>query len=307
MKCLYNLFSSGHFLFNICSNQSKCAEEKQHTLKVMNAVKAHFLSPYKDGGFWVKTTRQIKGVGYVVNRFNHGLAHGLRQGALAKDILEIISGMQTKYGLLDHPELNEMAVWIHSKMLADKNFMYMVEFAASFQRSGRQSEGPSSQDMEKYKQYERQDAVNFRNAANSSGLFKNEEDIKVFEEAILWENKGELNEESIVDLKFLRRILHAAHTFDLRRMPSFNAEKIQSDGIQQLLGSKISLIETKHSHQIQRAMWGRSGEYLRVTGDRDLNLRPTLSNVFFYQTANPKIMVEAIQQIRSHSPIALIL
>jgi hypothetical protein len=301
MKCLYNLFSSDHFLFNICSNQSKCAEEKQHTLKVMTAVKPHFLSPYKDGGFWIKTTRQIKGVVYVVNRFNHGLAHGLRQGALAKDILEIVSEMQKKYELLDHPELYEMVEWIHSKMLADKNFIYMVEFAASFQRSGRQSEGPSSQDMEKYKLYERQDALNFRNAANSSDLFKNEQDIKIFEEAILWENKGELNEESIVDLKFLRRILHAAHTFDLRRMPSFNAERIQNDGIQQLLGCKTSHTETKHSHQIQHVLWDRAGKYLSVTGDRDLNLRSTLSNLFFYQTANPKIMVEAIHKIRTHS------
>ncbi|MBA3814956.1 MAG: hypothetical protein H0X29_00230 [Parachlamydiaceae bacterium] len=55
---------------------------------------------------------------------------------------------------------------IHDKRI----FFQKVELAASFQRSGRQSEVSHDVDLEKYKLYENQDAINFRNAANSSTM-----------------------------------------------------------------------------------------------------------------------------------------
>ena len=283
-------------------NCSKHQEEKQATLKIMEVVKPYFLSPYKDGGFWQRETRSINGTTYVVNRFNHGLAHSLRQGALSKEILEILMQMKTRHGPLDHPELDALANWVcvKSQSADAKDFFHKVEFAASFQRSGRQSEGSSSQDIEKYKRYEKQDAINFRNAAHLSNLFKTEQEINIFEEAILWENKGTLSEELNPDLKYLRRILHAAHTFDLRRIPLFDAMKVRNDGIKQLLGVADPFQETVHCRQIQNIVWNRIGEYLGATGDRDMMHRSILDNKFFYQTANPKTMVDAIYQIRQH-------
>lgn len=276
------------------------SEEKQSTLKVMEVVKPFFLSPYKDWGFWKKATRQINGKEYVVHRFNHGLAHGLRQGALSKDILEVLLRMKTKYGTLDHPELDEMAHWVctQSQSATGKNFFKKVELAASFQRSGRQSEGSSSHDIEKYKRYEKQDAINFRNAACKSNLFKDQLEITIFEEAILWANKGNLSEDLYPDLKYLRRILHAAHTFDLRRMPSFEAERIRNDGIKQLLGISGPCKETPHCLLVQNTMWNRIGCYLKATGDRDLTYQSGLDNKFFFQTADPIKMVDAICQVR---------
>lgn len=298
---IYTAFTKtfDQFFIRVFNHESlKLQEEKQNTLKIMEFVKPYFLAPYEDGGFWQKAARQINGIEYIVNRFNHGLAHSLRQGALSKDILKILMKMKTEYETLDHPELNDLALWICAKSASEKDFFHKVEFAASFQRSGRQSEGSSSADIEKYKRYEKQDAINFHKAASTSNLFKDQQEIKIFEEAILWENKGTLSEELNPDLKYLRRILHTAHTFDLRRMPSFNAERIRKDGIKQLLGMLEPFQETVHCRQIQNAIWDRIGEYLDATGDRDLTHKSILGDNFFYQTVNPIKMVDAICQMR---------
>lgn len=269
-------------------------EQKQNTLKVMSFAKVHFLSPYKEDGFWPKIERTINGKEYIVHRFNHGLAHSLRQGALAKDIFEKLISLKAKHQQhLDSAELDELVVWAYQK---DRDFLYKMEFASSFQRSGRQSEGSSTVDREKYLRYERQDALNFRAAATESGLFKDLAEITIFEEAILWENKGELDESSNPDLKFLRRILHCAHTFDLRRMMSFDGLRIRQDGMKQLLGKKNH--QSHHLDLIQQGIWKRAGKYLKVTGDRDLETEGTLDAQFFIQTENPNLLVDAIYQVR---------
>lgn len=263
-------------------------EERQHTFKVMEYVKDHFLAPYQEGRFWNVAYRFLKGRVFRVQRFNHGLAHSLRQGALAKNIFKKLNGLHSVP--VDSPELKELAEWASQK---DANYLYKIELASSFQRSGRQSEASSSTELEKYKRYELQDAINFRKAAISSGLFADEEEIKIFEEAILWSNKGDLNENFIPDLKYLRRILHCAHTFDLRRIPSFNALRIRKDAMKQLLGKASNSVDCKI---FENAMWNLSGIYLKATGDRDLTCRKWLENKFFYQTANPYSLVDAIHK-----------
>lgn len=284
---------------------SRPNEEKQGTLKIMEFVKPYFLSSYKDAGRWHKATRQINGTYYVVNRYNHGLAHGLRQGALAKDVLEIMIKMKTELGALDLPELNELAEWIitQTQCAAGKDFFLKVELTSSFQRSGRQSEVSQVQDIEKYKRYEQQDAVNFQKAAISSNLFKDQLEIDIYAEAILWANKGNLDEKLYPDLKFLRQILRTAHTFDLRRIPSFDAERIRNDSITQLLGTSGPLKASAHCKLIQNTLWHRIGKYLEATGDRDLMHRSFLKNKFFLQTATPPLMVDAICDIRKNKII----
>jgi hypothetical protein len=145
----------------------------------MELVKPYFLSAYQEGGFWQKIERRINGVRYLVNRYNHGLAHGLRQGVLARDILDLLRSMKSAYGALDHTDLNDLADWVHSKR--DTTLEHQVQFASSFQRSGRQSEASSTHDLERYKRYELQDALNFRKAALASPLFTKRDEIKIFE------------------------------------------------------------------------------------------------------------------------------
>lgn len=278
--------------YKVKALNEKRINEKAHTLKVMEFAKIHFLSPYREGGYWQNAKRLIKGTLFVVPRYNHGLAHSLRQGALAKDIFKNLIIMKKEYQKLDLPELEEIATWALQK---DQNFIFKMELASSFQRSGRQSECSSSGNIERYKRYERQDALNFRIAALSSGLFNNIEEIQIFEEAILWSNKGVLDENMISDLKFLRRILHCAHTFDLRRIPSFNSLRICRDGMEQLLGK--SIIKTPHCYLLEEKLWKKSGEYLKATGDRDILERSSLSDCFFYQTAHPMTLVDAIYKV----------
>ena len=142
--------------------------------------------------------------------------------------------------------------------------------ASAFQRSGRQSEASSASNLALYKKYELQDAINFKNAAIKTSIFKNSSEIQVFEEAILWSNDGDIDENENDDLKYLRRILHCAHTFDLRRIKSFDGERIQQDGINQLFGKIVELSPESKYAKICSVLWKRSGAYMWATGDRDL-------------------------------------
>jgi len=263
-------------------------DEKQWSSVVMKAIKPYFLAPYKMGDSWDRAVRWIRGVQYKVERYNHGLAHGMRQGALAKDIFYLLthahSGFQGRgEGVFE---------WA-KKANADPYFVKKLELASSFQRSGREMEGGSSAIPDLYKKFELQDTVNFKDAAFESGLFSSDAEIQVFEEAILWSNKGILNEESNDDLKYIRRILHAAHTLDLRRMLSFDAQRIKKDACDQLFGNGNDI----RCRKIIESLWNRSGEYLKATGDRDLVSRRGLQNTFFLQSRDPILMVNAIDRI----------
>ena len=266
------------------------------TTHVMHEIKPYFLSPYQDGGKIDRVVKQINGTLYVVERFNHGLAHGLRQGALAKDIVRLLARLKKEGQIFNDVQVNSLLNWAQEKLSAPgrSNFIYKLELAAAFQRSGRQSEANSSCQSQRYMEYELQDAINFKIAAQKSGLFTSKLEIQVFAEAILWSNKGTLNENENQDLKYLRRILHAAHTFDLRRIPFFNRRRIQQDGLDQLIGYSVNLSSSEKYREIVELLWDRSGAYLKATGDRDLVTNQQLQDEFFLQTQNPYQMVEAI-------------
>lgn len=263
----------------------------QHTLHILDMVSPYFLAAYTDsfpGGD--RVTRKICGQIYFVERANHGLAHGLRQGALAKDICNL---------LVDYPlsDVSGIVEWAHRKMESDPQWIQKIEIAASFQRSGRQGECSSVSDPELYKKYEMQDTINFRNETQNDSLFTDEFERKVFEEAILWSNPGSLYENTIEDLKYIRRILHAAHTLDLRRMTSFDGDRIQRDAMNQLFGEEPPL----ESETIKLLFWKRSGDYLEATGDCDLVDQRDYQDRFFTQTHNPIEIVNAIHSISQKS------
>ena len=264
-------------------------ESKQQTMRIVQMIKPYFLSAYSEGKKKDQKVRSIHGVEYIVERANHGLAHGLRQGALAKDIFDL---------LLHYPISDSSGIigWAHRKNREDPQWIHKIEIVACFQRSGRQSECSSASNLELYKKYEMQDTINFRNETQYLSLFSDTCEQRIFEEAILWSNLGTLDENKLEDLKYLRRILHAAHTLDLRRMCGFDGKRIQQDAIDQLFGGAVPLEETS----LKYILWNRSGDYLQATGDRDLVSKRNYQDRFFIQTKNPTAMVEAICEIRQN-------
>jgi hypothetical protein len=289
VDCFYDL--KKHLASTSSCNQN---DDRQQTMRVMSMVRPYFLSAYTNGTARDKKTRIINGTVYSVERANHGLAHGLRQGALAKDIFKLL----ISYPIEDTSGIVE---WGIHKQKEDPQWIQKIEMAACFQRSGRQSECSSANNPELYKQYEIDDTINFRNHARHDPMFTNELERSIFEEAILWSNPGSLDENKNNDLKYLRRILHAAHTLDLRRILSFDGEKIQQEAMTQLFGTLPS------NHTIfQRILWDRSGEYLRATGDRDLVNKRYFQNRFFIQTSHPPEMVDAIHRISQTIPVSLL-
>lgn len=268
------------------SFDDSCDAAKQQTMRIMEMVKPYFLSGYKEGTSRDKEIRVINGEAHSVERANHGLAHALRQGALAKDIFQLL----VQYPITDFSGIVE---WARHKKQLDPHWIQKIEMAASFQRSGRQRECSSTSHPELYKKYEMQDAIYFREHAQQCLRFTNELEQRVFEEAILWSNPGTLDENTIEDLRYLRRILHAAHTLDLRRMLSFDGEKVQEDAIDQLFGGSppLELATLKH------LLWNRSGDYLKATGDRDLVNGRHYQNQFFVLNRNPTQLVNVIYNI----------
>lgn len=275
---------------------------KKWTDRIMHEVKPYFLAPYKEGRSKDQKITQINGSSYTVERYNHGLAHGLRQGALAKDIVQLLARLKKEGHVFGYQESNDLLAWVREKITGTNpnNFIKKIEMAAAFQRSGRQSECSSAADLDKYKKYEMQDTVNFRSAASKSKLFAKDREIplQVFEEAILWSNKGTLDENVNRDLKYIRRILHAAHTLDLRRIPKFDGKRIKQDALNQLFGSTVNVPMTGGYKRITKSLWKRSGTYLHATGDRDLvHGRKELHDKFFLQSNHPSKMVKAIHRV----------
>jgi hypothetical protein len=261
---------------------------KKETLQIMEAVKPYFLSAYGEGFKRDKKTKVIQGKVYSVERANHGLAHSLRQGALAKDLFSLL----IRYPITDS---SGIVAWARRKQAVDPKWGQKLQIAASYQRSGRQSECSSSSHPHLYKKYEMQDTIHFQRDAGKFPAFANMEERRMFAEAILWSNSGKLNEDKLEDLKYVRRILHAAHILDLRRIRSFSGSKILQDAMNQLFEKDLP----PESPALKQLLWDRSGTYLEATGDRDLVSGRNYQDQFFIQSQKPLLLVDAICRVSS--------
>ena len=92
--CIYQFYRQQtrfQYTKQIPHGQSLSAQKEYFaSLRIMKLVSPYFLSRYRNGSQLDIQKRHINGVWHTVERFNHGLAHGLRQGALAKDIVDIL-------------------------------------------------------------------------------------------------------------------------------------------------------------------------------------------------------------------------
>jgi hypothetical protein len=136
----------------------------------------YFQRPYTDSDYMSSISRNIDDTTFTVYRPNHGVAHSLRQGFLARDIVTI---------LLQRSDLN-----LHSSILYyhTESFSTRVSILSSFQRSGRQSEVSSNHNPSLYYSYERQDAVNFREAVDLE-YFCCQGMLDTWSEYLSWDNR----------------------------------------------------------------------------------------------------------------------
>lgn len=233
----------------------------------------------------------------VVYRPNHGLGHGMRQGYLAVDIAVFMDNARRLYSDTD---VNDLQTWIRKKAKDDKLFLQKLEFANSFQRSGRESDIAKGTNPTRYAEFLAADRENFQKAAQRriGTLFNNQAEIEIYKHAIT--DVFEPNSEPS-DLTMLSKIFYSAHLFDLRRLPDFDKAKIQENIARQLFATTTPTALQKNFID---KVWQRTGDYLDATGDRDMeDAQKRLYNtkVFCELAHNPKAMVRALQHARIKS------
>lgn len=311
-------------------------DEETLSRLIMATTIPFFTAPYQSDAdiHHSELRRTVDGKEYIVYRYNHGISHSIRQGQLAKDIIRMLA--QVGEGA-QPTELNVMAEWARRKMADDPSFLSKVELVSSFQRSGRTGECSGSTSNRpgglvdpEFLKYERRDSDLFLAHAKDVGLaFASEDEYQLFAESLLWflRNEGRMDEKDdrFVDLRHLRRVLRCAHTLDLRRVLTFDAEKILRDSVVYLLA--LTRWPPSRGYAcitaIQRCLWHRVGEYLGATGDRRLkspatmmvtwnidsnetkgnddddgNSRLDFSDKFFLQNADPNSIIDAIYAVR---------
>lgn len=296
------------------ANNKKDNDELNWSIQLAKIANEFFNKPYKhDILFWKNhspntITRNINGKTYKVFRKNHGLAHSIRQGFLAIDIITTIEE-RTKTKTFFNEESKKFREWITKKIHQDSLFKKKVMFATVFQRSGRESEVNSISHPLLYNSYERNDAKNFYKTAikyvGKNNLFNSLNELNVYKEAILWstKNEGKLDENINEDLKYIRKILHTAHILDLRRITSFSISTIKLDVAKELFGGDIIDTKIKSQYAVEKAiiefLWQCSGNYLKITGDRDGEKgKNFFSNEFFILSNNPIRLANALYKSR---------
>jgi hypothetical protein len=216
------------------------------TMKIARAVEPHYNSRYGDGNDKVLALKSANFIilahfdeiffdstspVHIVFRPNHGLCHGIRQGLLALRLVDILTLNATPNSAIH--ELNNSS-----------NFRFNIQCAASFQRTGRESEIGKSQDPKLYSTYE-------SSSVNDCMEFLGNEE---YSEAIRRESNT-----------IIAKIIHCAHLLDLRRIPHFDKNRIKDNFLKKLFGGE----ETRMRLDIFNELWDYSGRLLKACGDRD--------------------------------------
>jgi hypothetical protein len=211
------------------------------TLAIANETSKYFLAKYRDRDASIKLSCDRCWGTHTVNRPNHGLCHSVRQGLLAIKIAQTIN------------------------LECD---LYKLQAAASFQRSGRQSEISSSKDPVLYQSYEDQDVKNFL-------LFVDDHE---YASAIHWSSETEI-----------AKVLHAAHHLDLRRIPSFDEGIIRKNVMELLPVTEDQLNE----------LWAYSGRLLHASGDRCMCCGKSKYSPIFARLSNrPQDLVQTLIKVK---------
>lgn len=244
---------------------------------------------------------------FTVNRYHHALAHGLRQGALAKDIANVMEQTNTPLGK-----------WVKAQKRQDPFFLDKLEMVATYQRTGRRSE--STRDTDEFYEDLHRSAQNFVIAArkptppNKTSMFRSNEEIAEYASAIVWQHVPKSfvrQKSSILDLpkiansidnfteneEFIFQIVNAAHGLDGRRITNFNPIRTRRE-FSDFLDLSFDSVPVE-------ILWQREAAYLKATGDTDRGVAPVRyrhDNEFFLQAKDPQRMVDAIYTVSKNLP-----
>ena len=215
-------------------------EKFRFSLMTAKAADEYFSLPYADvdadstSDYYSITSS----LGKRVYRPNHSLAHGLRQAYLARDIALFIQNLnKTQHDeFIDQEEnFQQFDKWLFNYNKESK-FLQKLEFANSFQKSGRQSEVSREQNAILYESYLDADKENFQQKAKdhsgANKIFKDQHEVDIFAEAIVRkferfpEDLEGFGANATADIYYLSKIFFTAHLLDLRRLPHFSKEKI---------------------------------------------------------------------------------
>lgn len=235
---------------------------------------------------------QVRNVGtntYKIFRPNHGLAHAMRKSALAVDTLKVMKDVMG----------NNLGAWIRNNF-KNPNFAEQLAFAMLMLRTGRSSE---SKDVNQYKEDCYKSAEIFAQEAAKSRWFPNPQDIENFKFAM--EMIGDISKcYNIEGAKYIYtqargctperlniyNFLYAVHHLDLRRLFHFDRERILSS-IAAYLGFYDSDNKANTKAPEVQKLWQRSGQYLKLTGDRDVDGTPPFNrdyqDIFFVLSSDP--------------------
>ena len=252
---------------------------RENTRKLACAVNKYYSRPYRDedhSSSWIVNGKKI-----IVNRPNHGLAHGIRQGLLAVRLCRLlVSDFEyTGFG-------NKLRKWLQKQYNRDKFFLQKVECVAAFMRTGRESEIASTENPKLYREYERNSCQHFIEYAKLQNIYACNEEICNWSQCIPWEDSNNK------DIRYIQRILRAAHLLDLRRINRFNIARIKSNVYKELFASTENL-----GMKIIETMWKQEGLYLEASGDRDVVSQKGYSNKFAVLSSNPEQLVDALYDV----------
>ncbi|CAK7994607.1 Hypothetical protein POVR1_LOCUS131 [uncultured virus] len=240
---------------------------KDWMIVVGQMIKPYFTKQYTVKPHTLEMT--INGLTYKIVRPNHGLAHGLRQSIIAVKIVPLLISAQPT-----HP----MSQWL---LQQDEDFIFKLGMVAAFQRTGRQSEIGHRDNPSLYQEYIRNDVKNFHHHAKRYvDNFRDDEEISFFQDALMWPLREEL-----ITLNYLETILSISHKADLRRILSFDQERILKMIRESLVGYPSWIVD---------AIWKLSGDHLKATGDRDMVAQRTYQPTFCFISTNPEEIVERL-------------
>lgn len=269
--------------------------------KVVDKVNPYFEKPYEEASstssyYSLKDEKS----GKVVFRPNHSLAHGLRQGYLAVDLVRTFKHHPLRGLGTAGKALGE---WIQRKAKKDPLLFQKIEFANSFQRSGRQSEASRDNNAQKFEAYLKADQDNLQAQAQdlmgAEKLFTDQTELNLYKAAIASKFANLDAAGGQRDLYFLSKILYTAHLLDLRRIPHFSKARILEQVALELFDTKTPSAAEK---ELMDQLWARSGAYLEATGDRDMEDKARQdwdTAVFTQQAHEPEQMIKALQLART--------
>lgn len=249
-------------------------------------------------------TRNVGATSYTVFRPNHGLAHAMRKSALAIDTLKVMKDAMH----------NNLGAWIRHNLspntTKNPNFAQQLAFAMLMLRTGRSSE---SKDVDQYKEDCYKSAEIFAQEAAKSPWFPNPQDIENFKFAM--QMIGDISKCFDFDGKKysytesrgctperlnIYNFLYAVHHLDLRRLFHFDKERILSSIASYLGFYNADNKANTQAPEVQK-LWQRAGEYLKLTGDRDIDGKPPFNtdyqDIFFILSSNPQELHKQVQAL----------